>query len=260
MIVIILGVIATSLLLAPMGCVLLWQRYNYFSDGLAHACLFSGIVSYFLNLPQLASMLVVSVIFASIIFILKGFSNKNTIINLVSSSMVATAIIFASKIPDSSIVETMLFGDIFSFTQENLYIVLFLDFLVLILLTKFLKPLMLVSVNADLARVQKISVNILEYASLLILALVVTVTIKNIGALLITALLVIPSATARIMSNTPTKMIIYSIIIALLAAIIGLYASFQFDLPLASSVAIISVVLYIIAACINFKRRGRVLS
>jgi zinc transport system permease protein len=154
----------------------------------------------------------------------------------------------------------MLFGDIFSFTQENLYIVLFLDFLVLILLTKFLKPLMLVSVNADLARVQKISVNILEYASLLILALVVTVTIKNIGALLITALLVIPSATARIMSNTPTKMIIYSIIIALLAAIIGLYASFQFDLPLASSVAIISVVLYIVAACINFKRRGRVLS
>jgi zinc transport system permease protein len=170
--------------------------------------------------------------------------------------MVAIAIIFASKIPDAAIVETMLFGDIFSFTKEDLYIIISLDFLVLILLAKFLKPLMLVSVNSDLARVQKISVSILEFMSLLILALVVTVTIKNIGALLITALLVIPAATARIFSTTPTKMIIYSIIIALFSAILGLYASFQFDLPLASSVAIISVALYILAACINFKRRG----
>lgn len=257
MILIILGVVATSLLLAPMGCILLWQRYNYFSDGLAHACLFSGIISYFLNLPQLLSMLVVSIIFASLIFMLRSFSNKNTVINLVSSSMIATAIIFASKIPNSAVIETMLFGDIFSFTKEDLYVIISLNFLVLILLTKFLNPLILISVNTDLAKVQKIPVNIFEFASLLILALVVTVTIKNIGVLLITALLVIPSAAARIMSSTATNMIVYSIIIAVLAAMIGLYMSFQFDLPLAASVAIICVAIYILIACMNFKKRGR---
>ena len=91
--IIIAAVIAISTLLAPMGCVLLWQRYNYFSDGLAHACLFSGIVSYFLHLPQLSSMLVVSIFFAITVFILKHFSNKNTVVSLVSSSMVAGAII-----------------------------------------------------------------------------------------------------------------------------------------------------------------------
>ena len=253
--IIIAAVIAISVLLAPMGCVLLWQRYNYFSDGLAHACLFSGIVSHFLNLPQLSSMLVVSIFFAITVFILKHFSNKNTVVSLVSSSMVAVAIIFASKIPNSAIIETMLFGDIFLFTLEDLYIVIGLDFVVLILLAKFLKPLVLISLNADLARVQKISVEIFELACLLILALVVTVTVKNIGALLITALLVIPAATARIISTTPLNMIFYSIIIALSSGMIGISISFALDWPLASAVAIVSVISYGLTASIKFVRR-----
>jgi len=258
MILIILAVIATSVLLAPMGCVLLWQRYNYFSDGLAHACLFSGIVSYFLDLPQLASMLVVSIIFTFIVFILKFISNKNTVISLVSSSMVAVAIIFASKIPNASIAETMLFGDIFSFTLNDLYILFALDLTVLILLAKFLRSIVLTSLNADIARVQKIPVNILELMTLLILAFVVTVTIKNIGALLITALLAIPAATARMVSTTPLNMVIYSVVFALSSGICGIYLSFQFDWPLASAVAIISVALYSLIVFIKFINKRKI--
>ncbi len=256
MILIIAAVISISILLAPVGCVLLWQRYNYFSDGLAHACLFSGIVSHFLNLPTLPSMLVVSIIFISIVFIMKSFSNKNTVISLVSSTMVAVAIIFASKTPNSAVIETMLFGDIFSFTIEDLYMVVALDILVFVLLVKFLKHLVLLSLNSDLASIQKISVNILEFCCLLVLALVVTVTIKNIGALLITALLVMPAATSRIVSTTPTSMIIYSMIFAIFSGILGIYLSFELDWPLASSVAIISAILYSLATCI--KKWGKI--
>ena len=252
MIFVIAAVVATSILLAPMGCVLLWQRYNYFSDGLAHACLFSGIVSYFLNLPQLASMMVVSIIFAIMVYIFKFFSNKNTVISIVSSSMVALAIIFASKMPGASILETMLFGDIFSFTKQDLYIVLGMDILVLILLAKYLQNLVLISLNLDLARVQKIPVNMMELAILLILAIAVTLTVKNVGALLITALLVIPPATARMVSTTPLNMVIYSMIISLVCSVTGMIISFKFDLPLAAAVAIISVALYISVASVMY--------
>jgi zinc transport system permease protein len=187
----------------------------------------------------------------------KFFSNKNTVISIVSSSMVALAIIFASKMPGASIIETMLFGDIFSFTNKDLYLLAVLDIIILILLFKFLRHIVLISLNTDLARVQKISVNIIELSILLILAIVVTVTVKTIGALLITALLVIPAATARMISTTPINMIIYSIIIALLSGMFGVYISFQLDWPLASAVALASVALYSATACVKFTKQQR---
>jgi zinc transport system permease protein len=118
MILISLAVILSSFLLAPLGCILLWQRYNYFSDGLAHACLFAGVISYFLDLPQTISMAIISIIFGIGVYALKSLSNKNIVISLVSTSMVAGSIIFASKIPNSLIIENMLFGDI-SFFYSN---------------------------------------------------------------------------------------------------------------------------------------------
>jgi len=159
--------------------------------------------------------------------------------------------------PGASIIETMLFGDIFSFTNKDLYLLAVLDIIILILLFKFLRHIVLISLNTDLARVQKISVNIIELSILLILAIVVTVTVKTIGALLITALLVIPAATARMISTTPINMIIYSIIIALLSGMFGVYISFQLDWPLASAVALASVALYSATACVKFTKQQR---
>ncbi len=251
MLLITLIVLAISCLFAPLGCVLLWQRYNYFSDGLAHACLFSGIISYFLNLPQLLSMMVVALIFATLVFILKFYSNKNTVINLVSSTMLALAIIFASKMPDSSLIEKMLFGDILAASERDLGMIVAVVIVVFTLLIRFLDRLVIISLNTDLARVQKIPVNIIELSSLLLLSLVIALTMKIVGALLITALLIIPAASARIISRAPLHMILYSTALAVISGSIGIYISFIFDWPLAPAIAIISVAVYSLTAAIR---------
>lgn len=254
MILIISSIIALSFLLAPLGCALLWQRYNYFSDGLAHACLFSGIISYFLDFSQIISMMIVSVFFALIIFLLKFISNRNNIISLVSSGLVAAAILFASKIEQVGIIEAMLFGDILSIKQSDLAMIVALDFAMLILLKRYYKTLIMVSLDKDLAKIYNIKVNYIELATLIILAMIVALTIKLLGALLITALLIAPAASARIISRNPRSMIVNSIIISLLSGMIGLYSSFMLDLPVSASIVIICLCTYAIIGITHFAR------
>jgi len=259
MLLMLLTILLISFLFAPLGCVMLWQRYNHFSDGLAHACLFSGILSYYLNFPQLISVVVVGLVFASLVFILKFYSNKNTVINLVSSAMIAAAIIFASKIPETSILEKMLFGDILSTSWNDLVTLFVILVIVVLLLSRFLNQLVVLSLSSDLASVNKVPVNILELSVLLILSLVASVSIKIVGALLITALLVIPPAGARLISDTPLKMILYSIIISLVSGIAGFVISFSFDWPLSPTIAIMSVIIYGITALIHsMHKRGSI--
>lgn len=253
MIIILLAVLIMSFLLAPMGCVLLWQRYNYFSDGLAHACLFSGILSHFLHLPQMLSMIAASIIFAIAVYTLKAFSNKNTVINLVSTFMVASAIILASRIPNASVLENMLFGDILSFTEFDLRALVILAIITVVLLAIFLKDIILISLSKDLAKVQKISVGKIEFFTLIWLSIVTAVTIKYIGVLLITALLVIPPAAARIIAKTPLSMVAYGVAFSLLSGILGMYVSFRLDWPLAGAVAIFAVAIYVTVWSLKYK-------
>jgi zinc transport system permease protein len=254
MLLIISAIIALSFLLAPLGCALLWQRYNYFSDGLAHACLFSGIISYFLDFSQIISMMIVSTFFALLIFMLKFISNRNNIISLVSSGLVAAAILFASKIEQVGIIEAMLFGDILSIRYSDLLSIVILDIMILLLLKKYYKTLIMVSLDKDLARIYNINVNYIELLTLIILALIVALTIKLLGALLITALLIAPASTARIISRNPRSMIINSVIISLLSGMIGLYSSFMLDLPVSASIVIICLCIYAFIGTIHFVR------
>lgn len=255
MLLIIISIVALSFLLAPLGCVLLWQRYNYFSDGLAHACLFSGIISYFLDFPQIISMIIVALFFAILIFFMKFLSNRNSIISMISGGLVAGAILFASKIEQVGMIESMLFGDILSIRIQDLIGILLIICLLGILLKRKYKEIILMSLDKDLARITGVKVNLLELGSLMILALIIAVTIKILGALLISALLITPAAIARIISTDPRNMLINSIIISLMSGIIGLYSSFRFDLPVSASIAIICVSLYAFIGIFHYATR-----
>jgi zinc transport system permease protein len=244
MLTIMLGIFAISFLLAPVGCVLLWQRYNYFSDGLAHASIFSGIVSYFLDLPQILSMMLISTAFVIIIYLFKFLSNRNNVVTIVSTAFVASAIIIAGKLEDKSVINVMLFGDMIGINYFDLSVISILGSISLILLILFQKNLVLIALDRDLAKVQGVRVDLIEFISLILFGLVIALTVKIVGALLITALLVTPAAAARLISNTPMQMVISALLIAIISGIVGLILSFGYDLPLSSAIVIVCIIIY----------------
>lgn len=244
MLTIFLGILAIGILLAPVGCVLLWQRYNYFSDGLAHASIFSGIISYFLDLPHILSMIIISIAFAFVIYIFKFLSNRNNVVTIVSSAFVASAIIISAKMEDKSAINTMLFGDMLSINSMNVIMISILAIISLSLFFFFGKSLILIALDRDIAKLQEIRVNLIELISLIIFGLIVAISVKIIGALLITALLITPAAAARLFSRNPLQMVLFSLLIAIISGISGFILSFEYNLPLSSAIVAICIFIY----------------
>ena len=252
MILILLTIISISVLLAPMGCIMLWHRYNYFHDGLVHACLFSGVLSYFLDMPQMVSMIIVATVFASLVFILKFYSNKNAVVSLVSSAFLAISIILASKLNERTLFDSMLFGDVFTIEWSSFYLIVTILVIIFVLLWKYLDQIVIMSIDPSIAKTSNAPINFIEFFILLMLALIIAVSIKLIGAFLIGSLLIVPAIGARLTAKSPMHMIIMSIIIGLISAICGFNLSLIYDWPLSPSISIMSVTIYIL---ISFTRR-----
>lgn len=256
MLIIILVSIIVSLIFAPLGCISLWKKYTYFGDGLSHASLLSGSISLIIGWPITYSGSVLAVVFAAIILMLKNTSGSNAVISLVASFMLSIAFILASAAPWLININHLLFGDILAASSDDLIVLLALLVVAGSFIVTFYDQIILIVLNRDIARVRQVKVKRIEFLFLVILSLSVFLTIKIVGALLITSILLIPAMTARMISKTPWQMIIASIILALAANLAGLYGSFYLDLPVMPTIVIVSVILYFCFYLVNIYQKN----
>ncbi|MBY0431095.1 MAG: metal ABC transporter permease, partial [Rhodospirillales bacterium] len=138
-----------------------------------------------------------------------------------------------------------LFGDILAVGGEDIAWVCGGGALVLAALGLLWRPLLAVTVNEELARVEGIRVESLRLVFLLLMALVVAVAMKVVGILLVTALLVIPAATARRFAATPEAMALLAALLGMMAVGLGLAGSAMFDTPSGPSVVVAAIGLFV---------------
>lgn len=243
---IILASILISLVFAPLGCLAIWKKYVYFGDGLAHASLLAGTISMVAAVPIDYSGSLIAVLFAVAIFKLKSTSDSNAAISLTSNLMLSLSIMLAYLSSSPSNINNLLFGDILAVSNNDV-IALSLLLLIIICFIKLLyNKIILIILNRDIARIQGIKVEAIELAFLILLSLSVFLTIKIVGALLITSILLTPAMAARLVSSTPSKMIIIAAIIALASNLVGLSASFYLDMPIAPMVVVTNAIIYFV--------------
>ena len=149
----------------------------------------------------------------------------------------------------------LLFGDILAVTVEDILIIWFGGFIILGILFYIWKSIFAATVNYDLAAAEGMKPDISNFIFTLLLAGVIALSIKMIGALLITGLLLIPAATARNFSNNPLQMVILSILIGIISVMIGLFSSLEFNSASGPSIIVAALVLFILSL-IPFKRSG----
>ena len=251
---IILISILTALIFAPLGCLALWKRYIYFGDGLAHAAILAGSISTIFELPLVFSGIITAVIFASLVFKFKNTSGTNATINLISSLMLAVAIILAIVNPSRININQLLFGDIIASSKLDLITLTLVLIAVYSFIAVFYKQILLIVLDRDIAFVKKIKVNFIELSFLILLSISVFTTIKIVGSLLVTSILIIPAMSARTISRSPLQMIIISIIFACLSNLGGLYISYLKDVPIAPVIIVVESVIYLCCYLISANR------
>ena len=108
------------------------------------------------------------------------------------------------------------------------------------------RPLLSLTVHEDLAQIEGIKVSTIKVLYMLLIAFLVAVALKVIGVLLITALMIIPAAAARTITNTPLQMILVSACGGILSVIVGINASSQWDVPTGPAIVLSATMLFLL--------------
>lgn len=246
-----------AILAAPFGCFVIWRRMAYFGDTMAHSALLGITLSLIMEIHVGIGVFAIALLTAIALIYLQKRSNlsNDTLLGILSHSTLALGLLSIGLLSNSSVdVTSYLFGDVLSVGRTDIIIIATTSFIALCILFVIWKPLLAATVNEDLSIAEGAHPQLVQLIYLLLLAAVIAVTVRIIGVLLITALLVIPAATARKFANSPETMALIAAVIATVAVVAGLAASLQWDTAAGPSIVVASLLLFLCSALLVTKR------
>ncbi len=242
--------VGVALVAGPLGSFVVWRRMAYFGDTLAHASLLGIALALWLSVTPGVAVFAVSLALAMLLVALQQqrLLATDTLLGILAHSTLATGMIAISIIPGARInLEGLLFGNLLAVTSKEVLTIWVTSLIVATLLSVFWNRLLAITVHEDLAQAEGIPVAGIRALLMLALALVIAIAIKVVGVLLITALMVIPAATARRLSSTPEQMAIAASLTAVLSLCAGLWIAWQWDTPVGPSVVIAAAGLFLLS-------------
>jgi zinc transport system permease protein len=252
-----LGGLGVAAVAGPLGAFVVWRRMAYFGDTLAHSALLGVALGFLLDINLNLAIIVLCVGLALVLVTLqkKHIIATDTLLGILAHSALSLGLVAVSFLDNIRIdLMAYLFGDLLAISQTDVYWIYGGGLAVITLLVAFWKPLLAVTVNEELAKVEGYPVEAIRLLLMLLVALVIAVAMKIVGVLLITSLMIIPAATARKLSSTPVQMASFASLIGCLAVCSGLWASYRWDTPTGPSVVVCAALLFLIAYSLPFKR------
>ena len=149
-----------------------------------------------------------------------------------------------------------LFGDILAITTVDLALIWGGGAVVLAFLAKIWRALFAATVSYDLALAEGSKPDQVNLVFMVLMAAVIAVSMKIVGVLLITALLIIPAAAARRFATSPEQMAVVAIILGIVSVYIGLNGSLEFDTPAGPSIVVAALACFVVSVLpVNILRK-----
>ena len=240
--------IGLAIITGPLGCFIVWRRLSYFGDTLAHSALLGVVIAYALSFNIILSVFVISgLISLSLLYLQKKtFLPNDALLGLLAHSVLAVGLVLLGILSFIRIdLMGLLFGDILSVNVNDLLIIWIGGCVVLVLLILIWRPLFAGTVNLELAKAEGLNPEIANTIFTLLIAAVIAISIKIVGILLITGLLIIPASASRNLSSTPIQMAIIASIIGVISVILGLYSSLTWNSSTGPTILSISLLIFI---------------
>lgn len=242
-----LGILLMTPLLALLGTVVVQKKMAFFSDALGHSAITGIGIGVILGVSRInAVMIIFAVIFGLLLNKIKSRQTESadTVISVFSSCSIAAGLLLLSGSGDFNRYSGILVGDVLSVTGEELCYLGIVFLATLVFWFFCFNQLLAVSLHASLAGSRGIRVKLLDYLFVVLVAVIVTLSIKCIGVLLINALLVIPVAAARNLSVNMREYHLFSIIFAMFSGVAGLIVSYYVNLSTGPLIVIFASVIY----------------
>ena len=252
-----IGVAAVA---GPLGAFVVWRRMAYFGDTLAHAALLGVALGVVAGISVNVGIVIVCAGVASALVLLQQqrMLASDTLLGLLAHSTLSLGLVALALLETVRVaILAYLFGDILAVSPTDLLWIYGGGAVALAVLIAIWRPLLSITVNEELARVEGVNALRVRLVFMLLIALVIAVALKVVGMLLITSLLIIPAAAARRFAATPEQMAVCASLIGIGAVVGGLAGSWRFDTPSGPSIVLAAAVLFAASLALP-RRRGTV--
>ncbi len=254
-----------ALMLGPLcgllGVFVTARRMSFFSDTVSHAALAGIAVGFWMGFQDpTIPMTLVSLAVAMLMLWLREKTDllNDTIMALLLSGSVAFGIVVMSLLKGyRGELDRYLFGDILSVGPVDVGIAAGVTLVAGTWVIRNLNPLALITAHEDLAHVSGIPVRLLNYAFVLLLTVVVALSIRLLGIILVTSLLVIPPATARNLARNLRQQVLGSVLSGALGGFGGVAASFLLNLPCGPSIVLACLTQFLVTLAVRALLRPR---
>lgn len=225
-----LTVLAAAPVMAVAGILVVNCRMAFFADAVSHSAFAGaalGLLFFGANGP-LWSMPVLAVVIACAVMWLKRATklSTDTVIGVFFALVISVGLLLLSRQPSLARWSQMfIFGDILTVQHQDITILLLLDMIYILFTIFFCNTLQIAAVDEDLANAHKMPVTAASYLNIILLAMIVIMSVKAIGVLLVSAMLIVPAAAARNFARRAGGVYFYAVIIGLVSGITGLFIS-----------------------------------
>ncbi|MBD2358682.1 metal ABC transporter permease [Tolypothrix sp. FACHB-123] len=242
------GAVLMGILGGLLGCFVTLRQLSFFSHAVGHAALVGVALGVLLQLNPTWMLLPFSLVFGVIVLYLidKTDLASDSVLSIVLSGALAIGVILASLIKGyRGNLMGVLFGDILAIDNTDLILTLLVLIGSSLFLLSTLRQQILLTLNADVAQVQGIPVQLYRYGFVVLLSLAVAVAIKAVGVLLVNAFLVIPASTAKLISHHFTRFLVLSVIIGSSSSFVGMMVSGMFNLASGPSIVLVQFLVFV---------------
>ena len=244
-----LAAVGTAATAGLLGSFVVWRRMAYFGDATAHAAILGVAIALAFDAAVLAGVLGTAVVMAWVVWALtQRVFAMDTGLGVIAHGALAVGLVAVALTPGArGNLEAYLFGDVLAVGRGDLAVIWGGGALVAAVLVWRWQRLVTATVSPELAHAAGIAPPREGLVLTLLLAVTVAVAIKVAGALLITALLIIPAAAARSLARTPEEMAAGAVGIAVLSALGGLWLAFRLDTPVGPTIVVAALALFALA-------------
>jgi len=240
--------VGVALVAGPLGCFIVWRRLAYFGDTLSHAALLGVAFAllFDVNLTLAVFVVAASVSLALLMLQRRATLSSDSLLGLLAHSALALGLVVLAFMTWVRVdLMSFLFGDILAVSVMDIAIIYAGGGIILGVLVMIWHPLFAATVNPELAEAEGMNPDRINVIFMLLMATVIAISIKIVGVLLITAMLIIPAATARRFAQGPEQMAVLAAVFGVLAVLGGLGGSLHWDTPSGPSIVVAATVLFL---------------
>lgn len=237
-----------ALAAGPLGCFIVWRRMAYFGDTVSHSALLGVALGFLLDINLTAAVFAVAALVALGLMAMQRANHlsSDAILGILSHSTLAIGLVIVAFMVWLRIdLMAYLFGDILAVTARDIAIIYGGGAAALAVLAAIWTRLLADTASHELAQAEGLRPEFARFIFMLLVAAVVAMTMKVVGILLITALLIIPAAAARNFSGTPERMALVAAGIGVAAVAAGLHGSLYLNTPAGPSIVVAALALFL---------------